>query len=88
MEKKNKISNTCSIHKKYRGIKRPSGDCLFCWQIWLENNPSEFLTAKDLSVILRLIRKEIDVVEESSRGSSQLASSALYVANKQGYRKF
>ena len=28
----------CDTHKRYRGMKRPSGTCKVCWEIWFRSS--------------------------------------------------
>jgi hypothetical protein len=29
----------CKKHPKYKAVRKPTSDCLYCWHKWLEKNP-------------------------------------------------
>lgn len=42
----------CSKHPKYKGEEKPEYKCLDCWKIWLYENESLNIEAKELLDIL------------------------------------
>jgi len=42
----------CHIHPKYNPRRRPTADCMLCWEEYLEANPETPILAKDLRRLL------------------------------------
>jgi hypothetical protein len=46
----------CLKHKTYKAIRPPRSQCIFCWGMYMEKNPTK-VTMKQLKHVLELLLK-------------------------------
>lgn len=76
------MTTQCRKHKKYRAIRKPTVNCIWCWIQWAEAHPDEPITGKVFSEVMLYLMSEIGINRAASSSASAAASTALYVANK------
>ena len=48
----------CTLHSKYKAIKRPIIKCAACWLKWIEKNPKDTGIA-DLTIMMNTVMKDV-----------------------------